>query len=54
MDIRTFLARHPVFTRDELEDALRANHSSLNAGSDTVLCDFVNQIDGIYAGDMIA
>ncbi len=28
MDIRTFLAKHPVFTRDELEDALRANHST--------------------------
>ncbi|MFO7950169.1 MAG: type IV toxin-antitoxin system AbiEi family antitoxin domain-containing protein, partial [Candidatus Fermentibacteraceae bacterium] len=28
MDIRTFLARHPVFTRDELEDALRAEYST--------------------------
>ncbi|MGI5923517.1 MAG: type IV toxin-antitoxin system AbiEi family antitoxin domain-containing protein [Lentisphaeria bacterium] len=28
MDIRTFLAKRPVFTRDELEAALRANHSS--------------------------
>ncbi len=28
MDIRTFLAKHPVFTRDELEAALRASHST--------------------------
>jgi len=28
MDIRTFLAKHPVFTRDELETALRASHSN--------------------------
>ena len=28
MDIRTFLAKRSVFTRDELEDALRANHST--------------------------
>ncbi len=27
MDMRTFLAKHPVFTRDELEFALQADHS---------------------------
>ncbi|MCK5804095.1 MAG: type IV toxin-antitoxin system AbiEi family antitoxin domain-containing protein [Lentisphaeria bacterium] len=28
MDMRTFLAKHPVFTRAELEDALRADYST--------------------------
>ena len=28
MDIHTFLAKHPVFTRDELEAALRESHSN--------------------------
>lgn len=27
MDMRTFLAKHPVFTRDELEASLQADHS---------------------------
>jgi len=28
MNVRTFLAKHPVFTRDELEDSLQADHSN--------------------------
>ena len=28
MDMRTFMAKHPVFRRDELEDALQADHST--------------------------